>query len=203
MNSTRASVRLSISSLRAHRRRFAGTFVAVLLGVAFLTGTLVMGDTLRAGFDTMFGNAGAGTDAVVRGANVVTVAGEAQGTRQPVSTALLKRIERTPGVAAVAPDIQGAGQLIGADGKPIGGQGPPTLAGNWIDDPELNPYRLAAGRAPPPPVRSSSTAVPPTGAGSGSATRPCCAPPTPYTSGSSDWPPSAARTAWGRSPTRP
>ncbi|MCX5098855.1 ABC transporter permease [Streptomyces sp. NBC_00439] len=151
MNGTRASVRLSISSLRAHKRRFAGTFVAVLLGVAFLTGTLVMGDTLRASFDTMFTNANAGTDAVVRGADVITVAGETRGTRQPVSTALVKRIERTPGVAAAAPDIQGAGQLIGADGKPIGGQGPPTLAGNWIDDPDLNPYRLAAGRAPAAP----------------------------------------------------
>ncbi|MFJ5197506.1 ABC transporter permease [Streptomyces sp. NPDC088394] len=151
MNGTRASVHLSISSLRAHKRRFAGTFVAVLLGVAFLTGTLVMGDTLRASFDTMFTNANAGTDAVVRGADVITVAGETRGTRQPVSTALVKRIERTPGVAAAAPDIQGAGQLIAADGKPIGGQGPPTLAGNWIDDPELNPYRLAAGRAPAAP----------------------------------------------------
>ncbi|MFE3147937.1 ABC transporter permease [Streptomyces sp. NPDC059218] len=151
MNGTPASVRLSISSLRAHKRRFAGTFVAVLLGVAFLTGTLVMGDTLRASFDTMFTDANAGTDAVVRGTDVITVAGETRGTRQPVSTALVKRIERTPGVAAAAPDIQGAGQLIGADGKPIGGQGPPTLAGNWIDDPELNPYRLAAGRAPAAP----------------------------------------------------
>ncbi|WP_442817822.1 ABC transporter permease [Streptomyces sp. NBC_01591] len=146
-----ASVRLSISSLRAHKRRFAGTFVAVLLGVAFLTGTLVMGDTLRASFDTMFTDANAGTDAVVRGSDAVTVAGESQGTRRPVSTALVQRIERTPGVAAAAPDIQGAGQLIGADGRPIGGQGPPTLAGNWIDDPELNPYRLAAGRAPAAP----------------------------------------------------
>ncbi|MFD7496730.1 ABC transporter permease [Streptomyces sp. NPDC059832] len=151
MNGTPASVRLSIASLRAHKRRFAGTFVAVLLGVAFLTGTLVMGDTLRASFDTMFADANAGTDAVVRGSDVVTVAGETQGTRQPVSTALVKRIERTPGVAAAAPDIQGAGQLIGSDGRPIGGQGPPTLAGNWIADPELNPYRLAAGRAPAAP----------------------------------------------------
>ncbi|WP_406492103.1 ABC transporter permease [Streptomyces sp. NBC_00846] len=151
MTSPRASVRLSVSSLRAHKRRFSGTFVAVLLGVAFLTGTLVMGDTLRASFDTMFGNATAGTDAVVRGTDVITVAGESRGTRQPVSTALVKTIEQTPEVAAAAPDIQGAGQLIGSDGKPVGGQGPPTLAGNWIDDPKLNPYRLAAGRAPAAP----------------------------------------------------
>ncbi|KPI28502.1 protein of unknown function DUF214 [Actinobacteria bacterium OV320] len=143
-----ASLRLSLSSLRAHRRRFAGTFLAVFLGVAFLAGTLVMGDTLRAGFDSMFGNATAGTDAVVRGADTITTPGESQGVRQPVPTDLAGTVEAVPGVAAVAPDIQGAGQLVGGDGRPIGGQGPPTLAGNWIPDPKLNPYRLAEGRAP-------------------------------------------------------
>lgn len=143
-----ASVRLSVSSLRAHKRRFAGTFLAVLLGVAFLAGTLVMGDTLRASFSTLFGDATKGTDAVVRSADAITTPGESQGVRQPVDTALVKTVERVPGVAAAAPDIQGAGQLVGSDGKPVGGQGPPTLAGNWITDPKLNPYRLAAGHAP-------------------------------------------------------
>ncbi|WP_405522867.1 FtsX-like permease family protein [Streptomyces canus] len=143
-----ASLRLSMSSLRAHKRRFAGTFLAVFLGVAFLAGTLVMGDTLRAGFDTMFGNATSGTDAVVRSAEAITTPGESQGVREPVDTDLVRTVEQVPGVAAAVPDIQGAGQLIGADGKPIGGQGPPTVAGNWIDDPALNPYQLAEGRAP-------------------------------------------------------
>ncbi|MFJ8110933.1 ABC transporter permease [Streptomyces sp. NPDC096132] len=143
-----ASLRLSLSALRAHKRRFAGTFLAVFLGVAFLAGTLVMGDTLRASFDSMFGSATAGTDAVVRGADAITTPGESQGVRQPVSTSLVGTIEKVPGVAAAAPDIQGAGQLVGSDGKPIGGQGPPTLAGNWITDPKLNPYRLAEGRVP-------------------------------------------------------
>ncbi|WP_406839953.1 ABC transporter permease [Streptomyces sp. AHU1] len=143
-----AALRLSLSSLRGHGRRFAGTFFAVFLGVAFLAGTLVMGDTLRAGFDTMFGEATEGTDAVVRSANVITTPGESQGVRAPVGTALVETVERVPGVAAAAPDIQGAGQLVGSDGRPVGGQGPPTLAGNWIGDPKLNAYRLAEGRAP-------------------------------------------------------
>ncbi|HEY1174874.1 MAG TPA: FtsX-like permease family protein, partial [Phytomonospora sp.] len=143
-----ASVRLSVSSLRAHRRRFAGTFLAVFLGVAFLAGTLVMGDTLRASFDSMFGDAARGTDAVVRSADAITTPGESQGVRQPVATDLVRTVEKVPGVAVAVPDVQGAGQLVGANGEPIGGQGPPTLAGNWITDPELNPYRLAEGRAP-------------------------------------------------------
>ncbi|MFI1760970.1 ABC transporter permease [Streptomyces sp. NPDC020800] len=143
-----AALRLSLTSLRAHRRRFAGTFLAVFLGVAFLAGTLVMGDTLRASFDSMFGEATSGTDAVVRGADAITVPGEAQGVRRPVDTSLVGVVERVPGVAAAAPNIQGAGQLVGTDGRPVGGQGPPTLAGNWITDPRLNPYRLAEGRVP-------------------------------------------------------
>ncbi|WP_432198120.1 ABC transporter permease [Streptomyces sp. bgisy027] len=143
-----ASVRLSASSLRAHKRRFAGTFLAVFLGVAFLAGTLVMGDTLRASFDTMFGNAAGGTDAVVRSADAITTPGESEGVREPVATDLVGTIEKVPGVAAAAPNIQGAGQLIGNNGDPIGGQGPPTLAGNWITDPELNAYQLAEGRVP-------------------------------------------------------
>ncbi|MFD5794263.1 ABC transporter permease [Streptomyces diastatochromogenes] len=143
-----ASLRLSLTSLRAHRRRFAGTFLAVFLGVAFLAGTLVMGDTLRASFGSMFGEATSGTDAVVRGADAITTPGEAQGVRRPVDTSLVRTVERVPGVAAAAPNIQGAGQLVGADGKPVGGQGPPTLAGNWISDPKLNPYQLAEGRLP-------------------------------------------------------
>lgn len=146
-----ASARLSMSSLRAHKRRFAGTFLAVFLGVAFLAGTLVMGDTLRANFDTMFGDATSGTDAVVRSADAITTPGESEGVRQPVSTALLKTIGQVPGVAAAAPSIQGAGQLVGANGEAIGGKGPPTLAGNWITDPKLNPYRLAEGRTPARP----------------------------------------------------
>lgn len=148
MSSLRASARISLSSLRGHKRRFAGTFLAVMLGVAFLAGTLVMGDTLRAGFDTMFGDATRGTDAVVRSADSITTPDDSQGTREPVSTDLVETIEKSDAVAAAAPAIQGAGQLLGKDGEPIGGKGPPTLAGNWIDDTDLNAYRLAEGRAP-------------------------------------------------------
>ncbi|MFB6631652.1 ABC transporter permease [Streptomyces sp. NPDC056362] len=148
---TPATLRLARSSLRAHRRRFLGTFAAVLLGVAFLTGTLVMGDTLRASFDSMFTSATHGTDAVVRSSTTVTAPGEGQGTRGPVDAALADRLATLPRVAAAAPRIEGAGQLLTADGTPVGGKGPPTLAGNWIEDPALNPYRLAEGHAPHAP----------------------------------------------------
>ncbi|MFD8982203.1 ABC transporter permease, partial [Streptomyces sp. NPDC059564] len=156
MSAARTTLRLATASLRARRRRFAGTFTAVLLGVAFLAGTLVMGDTLRAGFDTMFASAANGTDAVVRSTRVVTTPGQTQGSRGTVPADLAERLRTVPGVAAVEPAIQGAGQLLGKNGSPVGGQGPPTLAGNWITDPGLNPYRLSEGRAP---VRTGEVVV--------------------------------------------
>lgn len=151
MSSATAAARLSLRSLGAHKRRLVGTFLSILLGVAFLAGTMVLGDTLRSNFDTLFADANAGTDVVVRSADVLDSPGTPGGVRAPVDTALTERLRAVPGVAAAEASVQGAGQLVGSDGKPVGGQGPPTLAGNWITDGRLNPYRLAEGRVPQAP----------------------------------------------------
>ena len=145
---------VTLKGLRAHKRRLLGTFLAVFLGIAFLSGTLVLGDTLRANFDTLFADANAGTDALIRNASTI----EADGGRGPdvdgrssVPAALAERVRRVPGVAAAEPSIQGYGQIIGANGEAVGGNGPPRLAGNWITDTQLNPYKLVEGRPPAKP----------------------------------------------------
>ena len=58
--------RTTLKSINAHKRRLLATCSAVLLGVAFLSGTLVLGDTMTDGFGNMFTEANAGTDALVR-----------------------------------------------------------------------------------------------------------------------------------------
>ncbi len=141
--------RTTLKSLGAHKRRLLGTCAAVLLGVAFLSGTLVLGDTMSNGFSNMFAEANAGTDALVRSSTEV---GEADFTeRGLIDVALADDIAAVDGVAAVAPRIEGSGRIVGADGDPLGGNGPPTTAGNWIADDALNPYDLAEGRAPSAP----------------------------------------------------
>ncbi|WP_042397694.1 ABC transporter permease [Streptacidiphilus carbonis] len=147
----RATLHLGLRGLRAHKRRLLGTFLAVVLGVSFLAGTMVLGDTLKSNFGTLFANAYAGTDAVVRGAGSIKADAGPAGVRAPITASLDQRVAVLPGVAAVAPSVSGAGQLVGADGKPIGGKGPPTTAGNWVTDPALNPYHLVQGRAPSAP----------------------------------------------------
>src|SRR5262245_23473767 len=131
---------VTVKDLWAHRRRFAGTVVAIVLGVAFLAGALTLGDTLRRNFDQLFTTANAGTDAVVRSAT--SVGNGVTTPRPPIPSALAAQLRRVPGVADAQPSITGSGQIIGSDGKAVGGLGPPRAAGNWISDPALTPYRL-------------------------------------------------------------
>jgi putative ABC transport system permease protein len=137
---------LTIKEMRGHGRRLVGTAVAVFLGVAFLSGTLVLGDTLRSNFDDLFADVNAGTDVVVRNATDLGI--EADEPRGLIDRSLVDQVAAVDGVAAAEPQIEGLGQLLGADGDAVGGGGPPQLAGSWTTDADLNAYRLAEGRAP-------------------------------------------------------
>jgi putative ABC transport system permease protein len=59
-------IAVTARSLWAHRRRLIATVLAVGLGVAFLAGTLLLSDTLRANFSRLFTQADAGTNVVQR-----------------------------------------------------------------------------------------------------------------------------------------
>src|SRR5918995_282218 len=137
---------LTTKEMRGHRRRLVGTAVAVFLGVAFLAGTLVLGDTLRSNFDDLFADVNAGTDVVVRNATDLGI--EADEPRGLIDRSLVDEVAAVDGVAAAEPQIEGLGQLLGADGDAVGGGRPPQLAGSWTADAHPNAYPLAEGRAP-------------------------------------------------------
>lgn len=139
-------LRLTLTSIAARKRRLVGTCVAVLLGVAFLSGTLVLGDTLRGNFNSVFSTAYATTDAQVRRTTDVNAgAGRPRGA---FDNEVVATVRSVPGVETAAPQVEGYGRLVGKDGKAIGGNGPPTLASSWTTDSRLNQYKLAEGRAP-------------------------------------------------------
>jgi putative ABC transport system permease protein len=137
---------VTLKQLWRRKRRLTGVVVAIGLGVAFLAGALTLGDTLSANFTQLFSTATSGISVVVRSATAVDTG--ANAPRPPIPAALAATVRKVPGVAAAAPSITGAAELLGSDGRAIGGLGPPRSAGNWIANPALTPYRLAAGRAP-------------------------------------------------------
>jgi putative ABC transport system permease protein len=99
-------------------------------------------------FTDLFEEANAGTDAVVRSTTDIEP-DDGFGQTGLLDASLVDRIRATDGVARATPLIERAGQIVGSDGDPLGGQGPPTIAGNWITDDALNPYELEpGGRAP-------------------------------------------------------
>ena len=139
---------ITLKGLWAHKRRLLSTFFAVSLGVSFLAGTMVLSDTMRSTFATVFASANAGLDAQVAAQSLDT---EMTTQQERLAPSTLETVRSVDGVERAEPVVTGYGRLIGADGKPIGGTGPPTIAGNWVDDPDLNPYRLAEGRLPEAP----------------------------------------------------
>ncbi|MGD9995892.1 MAG: ABC transporter permease [Ilumatobacteraceae bacterium] len=138
--------RTVLHGMWSHKRRLVGTGTAVVLGVAFLVATLVLGDTMRTGFGQLIATGNAGTDVIVRNSTVLE-AGE-EPVRGQLDEAVVSRVAEVDGVGRAAAAVEGIAQVLAADGEPIGGNGPPTLAGNWIDDPDLNSWHLSSGRAP-------------------------------------------------------
>ncbi len=141
----------TLSSLWRRKRRVIGASTAVVIGVAFLVATLILGDSMRTGFDTFFADSNKGVDLFIRNGTKVTSDGYVQqGT---LDGSVADAVASWPGVARVAASVEGTAQILDIDGRPIGGDGPPTLGGNWIDDTGVdgigfNGYAIAEGRAP-------------------------------------------------------
>ncbi|MFM8971234.1 MAG: FtsX-like permease family protein [Actinomycetota bacterium] len=134
--------------LVANRVRFAMTALAVILGVAFMSGTSIFTATLQQTFEELFADIYAGTDAVVRAPEVLK--SDFGGSERPnIPESLLGEVRSVPGVAQAAGAVnQGNSyaQLVGRDGRAVTAAGP-TFGIGWLP-PKLNPWTIDRGRAP-------------------------------------------------------
>ena len=143
-------LKVAFKDLMARKRRLVTTGIAVLLGIAFLTGTQILSGVLNESIDGLVSDVYDGYDAVVRSPNVQEAAfGE---FRPPVDAEVAVRAAAAAGVRAAYGIVEEPTvQLVGDDGKVISsGFGPPTLAFNWFDDP-IRPGTLVEGGGPQAP----------------------------------------------------
>ncbi|HEX6658549.1 MAG TPA: FtsX-like permease family protein [Ilumatobacter sp.] len=139
--------RLTLKELAARKLRLLTTAFAVLLGVAFMAGTIVFTDTIGATFDSVLAEANEGVDAYVRTPSEIDLGYGEPGPRLDAS--LLDTVASADGVDQAALRINGYAQLAGPDGKPVGDvRKNPAFGSNWVDVADLNPYELASGHAP-------------------------------------------------------
>jgi putative ABC transport system permease protein len=149
----------AIKNLSAHKLRLALTAVAVVLGVAFMAGTLVLTGTLKHTIDGLFRQTTSGYSVVVRATTPYSAsgvfsgggggAGGAANSRPLTPESLIPTIRATPGVADAVGSLQGQVSLVSSDGKAIKGHaGAPTIGLAWIPNPQMSALKLRSGRAP-------------------------------------------------------
>jgi putative ABC transport system permease protein len=140
---------VALKGLLARRLRAVLTALAIVLGVAMVSGSFVLTDTISKAFNTIFTSSYSHTDAVVTGKKLVDYS---NGGNATVSQALLERIRRMPDVEAASGaliDLNGDSthaNLIDRDGKAIQSNGNPTF-GFGIDPSQsrFNPLKLKEG----------------------------------------------------------
>src|SRR4051794_6733192 len=143
--------RIAWKGAMARKLRLALTATSIVLGVAFVSGTFVLTDTLNATFDRIFGNAEAGVSVVVRGTESFAPSQEGGGAtideRSLVPDTVLQRVRTVPGVASAIGVANGYAQLVYA-GKAVGNGSAPTIGAAWVGDVRANPLHVVRGRPP-------------------------------------------------------
>jgi putative ABC transport system permease protein len=139
--------RVVVSGVWARKGRLVSTALAIVAGVAFMSGSFTLTDTMRRTFDDLFANAFQRAAVVVQTHSEVETGFSSRPQRMAPS--VLGQVAKVPGVAAASPYVAGYFQLVKPDGTFLGGSGGPNPEGfAWITDGSLNPYRIVDGRAP-------------------------------------------------------
>jgi putative ABC transport system permease protein len=142
---------VALRGLLGRKVRAVLTALAVVLGVAMISGTYVLTDTIKQAFDAIFTESYQGTDAVVtaRTAFDPSAEGETGFAVETLPESMLDRVRRVDGVAAAVGGVAGPAQIIGRDGKVITTSGAPSL-GFSVDptQPRFESLTLVDGRWP-------------------------------------------------------
>ena len=140
--------RVALRGLLARKLRSTLTAIAIVLGVAMVSGTLVLTDTIDKAFDSIFSSSYEQTDAVVSGKKLVewSQTGKAQ-----ISEDVLTKVRALPEVEAAAGtilDLSGdanQAKILDREGKAIQGNNPTFGLGVEPKDERFNPFKLVEG----------------------------------------------------------
>ncbi|MFB0618449.1 ABC transporter permease [Streptomyces sp. AGS-58] len=137
--------RTALRNVLAHKARLLMTVLAVLLGVAFVSGTLVFTDTISDAYQKSSAKGFDQVDVAVR-PEYQDSKGDKVGRTPQLTEALLDKAAHVHGAASATGVVSGFTALAGKDGKLVGGDWQ-SAGGNYrgTGDPR---YPLVSGRAP-------------------------------------------------------
>src|ERR1017187_6360263 len=99
--------RITIRGLLAHKLRLALTGLAIVLGGTFVSGTLVLTDTLHNTFTGLFDKVYQHVDLEIRGSAAFSNQSAGVVARKPFSDSLLSAIRSLPGVSVADGGVSG------------------------------------------------------------------------------------------------
>ncbi|MBS1870474.1 MAG: ABC transporter permease [Actinobacteria bacterium] len=139
---------LSLRGIATRKLRTALTAFAVVLGVALVSGTYLLTDTINHAFDEVFQTANKSVDVVVTPARLFgTGNDQASVAPNPLPASVLDQVRRVPGVAFASGAVQGIGQIYDKHDKPIVTSGPPMFIFD-VPAKRFDPFVYVDGHAP-------------------------------------------------------
>jgi putative ABC transport system permease protein len=131
--------------LRMRRLRAVMTAIAIVLGVAMISGTYVLMDTTLHAFDNLFATAYSKAQVVVVGKSPIS----GVGVRAPsVPASLLTRIRALPDVQAAQGFVEDRAELRNGHGGAITGPGSPLALGVPTHPGSFQTLQVVSGRRP-------------------------------------------------------
>jgi putative ABC transport system permease protein len=142
--------RVVLRGILGRKLRAGLTGLAIVLGVAMISGTYVLTDTINNGFNTIFTQSYKNADVVVSG-KAAFENNEGNGVDTPsFPESVLTKVKKLPDVAYAAGSVTSQNlRLVGKDGKAIETGGAPALGFSVNPkDQRFNPTELTAGSWP-------------------------------------------------------
>jgi putative ABC transport system permease protein len=143
-------LRTAIRNLLAHKARLAMSGLAIVLGVAFVAGTLTFTDALNKTFTGLFKDAAADVSVEPQAAFDTGMAGmDMNSASSSLPASLVDEVAAVDGVAAAAGYVQVNGvYVLDAEGHVADTGGAPGIGISWTPDDRLNSATLIDGHAP-------------------------------------------------------
>ncbi len=141
--------RFALKALLGRKLRTVLSAFAIVLGVATVSGTYVLTDSIDKAFGSIFTESRKGSDAVISGKAAFEVGNGTGVTAPAFAESLLQRVRALPDVRVADGSVNGEAQLIGKNGKAIVHGGAPNLGFSIArGDSPFNPLTLVGGSWP-------------------------------------------------------
>jgi putative ABC transport system permease protein len=142
--------RATFRNLLSHKLRLALSGLAIVLGVAFVSGTMIFTDTLSKTFNDLFRTTSADVNVEPAAAFEVGLTGTGGAAAEAfVPGSVVERISAVDGVAVAGGYVQAEGvYVLDKDGEVLDTGGAPGIGISWEDEEAITPNRLVEGRAP-------------------------------------------------------